>query len=206
MLLPVEDQRHELFWRQLLHAVADPAPPPAMLSTDRPVYDDERNVQLSAQIRDTNFEPTANAQVEALVTPEHGEAFVKTLQPVADHPGRFTASLDALADGLYRVDLTAKVGKDQVMSTSSAFRRDDNVVENFASYQHRAVLERVANETHGRYWRLDELSNLTQAIPYAKSGIVERQVFDLWNIPFVFLVLLALKMSEWLLRLKWGTL
>jgi uncharacterized membrane protein len=206
MLLPVEDQRHEIFWRQLLHAIADQAPSAATLTTDRTVYDDERGVQLAAQIRDNNFEPTADAQVEALVTPEHGSAFVQTFQPVADSKGRFTAALDAPSDGLYRVELTVKIGKDQVIATSGAFRRDDNVVENFASYQHRAVLERLANETHGRYWRLDELSSLTRAIPYAKSGIVERQMFDLWNMPFVFLILLALKLTEWLLRLKWGTL
>jgi hypothetical protein len=163
-------------------------------------------VQLTAQVRDINFEPTNDAQVEALITPEQGEATVLKMQRTPDSKGRYTATLDAAANGLYRVDLTAKVGKDQVSTAVSAFRRDDNVVENFASYQHRAVLERLANETHGRYWRLDELASLAQAIPYAKSGIVERQMFDLWNIPFMFLVLLALKLAEWLLRLKWGTL
>jgi hypothetical protein len=28
----------------------------------------------------------------------------------------------------------------------------------------------------------------------------------LWNLPFVFLLLLVLKIGEWLLRLRWGTL
>ena len=206
MSLPVEDQRHEVFWRQLFHAVADQAPAAATLATDRAIYDDERAIQLTAQVRDTNFEPTADAQVEVLVTPQQGEAFVRTLQPVIDDKGRFAATLDASDAGLYRVDLTAKVGKNQVQTAGGAFRRDNNIVEHFASYQHRAVLERLASETRGRYWRTDQLASLAQAIPYAKSGIVERQMFDLWNIPFVFLVLLALKLSEWLLRLKWGTL
>src|SRR5262249_24334303 len=109
MSLPVDDQRHETFSRQLLHAVADQAPPPATTSTDRAVDDDERNIQLTAQVRDANFEPTANAQVEVLITPQQGEAHVQTLQPVADSKGRYAAAIDAPSDGLYRVDLTAKV-------------------------------------------------------------------------------------------------
>jgi hypothetical protein len=206
MSLPVEDQRHEIFWRQLFHALVDQVPSAATVATNRSVYDDERGVQLTAQIRDSNFEPTNDAQVEVLLTPQQGDSVVYKLQPVPDNKGRYQATLDAPTTGLHRVDLTAKVGKDQVFTATSAFRRDDNVVENFASYQHRAVLERIANETHGRYWRLDQLTSLAQAIPYAKSGIVERQMFDLWNIPAVFLMLFALKLAEWLLRLKWGTL
>jgi uncharacterized membrane protein len=206
MSVPVDDQRHEMFWRQLLHAVADQAPQPATLTTERTSYDDERGVQLTADIRDSNFEPAADAKVELLVTPEVGEAQVLPMQPVIDAKGRFTASLDAATTGLYRVELTANVAKDQVLTGSTAFRRDDNVVEHFESYQHRAVLERLAAETQGRYWRVDQLASLAQAIPYTKSGIVERQMLELWNLPIVFLLLLALKLGEWLLRLKWGTL
>ena len=55
-------------------------------------------------------------------------------------------------------------------------------------------------------WPLSELDGLAGAIPYSKAGIVERQTLDLWNLPIVFLVLLALKLSEWLLRLRWGRL
>jgi hypothetical protein len=157
-------------------------------------------------VRDANFEPTNDAEVEVLVTPQEGSSFVKKLAPTPETKGRYAATLDAATSGLYRVELTAKVGKDLVLTAENAFRRDDNVVEHFASYQHRAVLERLASETHGRYWSVDQLASLARAIPYAKSGIVERQTFDLWNIPFVFLVLLGLKLTEWLLRLKWGTL
>jgi hypothetical protein len=41
---------------------------------------------------------------------------------------------------------------------------------------------------------------------YSKAGIVERQTLELWNLPAFFLLLLLLKMGEWLLRLRWKTL
>ena len=82
--------------------------------------------------------------------------------------------------------------------------RNDGVVEHFATQQHRAVLERISAMTGGRYWTLDELDGLAAAIPYSKAGMVERQTLDLWNLPTVFLLLLALKLGEWLLQAGGG--
>ncbi len=209
MALPPEDRRHELFWRQLLHAIADQAPQPVTLTSERASYDDERVVKLTAEIRDANFEPSADAKIELSLTPEqpeHKDVQILSMQPVAAATGRYSATVDAQSTGLYRVELTARTGKDRILTGSTAFRRDDDVVEHFGSYQHRAVLERLASDTGGRYWRLDQLASLAQAIPYTKSGIVERQTLELWNLPIVFLLLLMLKSGEWLLRLRWGTL
>jgi uncharacterized membrane protein len=224
MSLPAEDQRHEVFWRQLLHALADQAPQRAWLKTDRLNYDDETSVHIEADLRDEHFESLTTkageqAQVELVVTPEQGKAIVQTLQPkktvqsggVSDgvSGALFEASLNLPDTGLYKVEMTARVGnkgEQQVFGAASAFRRDDNVVEHFDLQQHRAVLQRLATDTSGRYWQLDQLNALSAAIPYTKSGIVERQMLPLWNLPIVFLLLLALKLGEWLLRLKWGTL
>jgi uncharacterized membrane protein len=228
MSLPVDDLRHEMFWRQLLHAIADRTPQRAWLGSDRVAYEDERGVTLEAEVRDEKFMPIATAtvatnaagsrpaapsaptdarpKIELMITPENGEPIIQEMLPSPTSPGRYTASFDAATPGLYRAELAARFGKDKVVTTSSAFRRDDNVVEHFDTGQHRAVLERLSNDTQGRYWQLDGLPEISRAIPYTKSGIVERQVLDLWNLPIVFLMLLALKLGEWLLRLRWGTL
>ena len=86
------------------------------------------------------------------------------------------------------------------------FRRNDGVVEHFGTQQNRPLLQRIADSTGGRYWRLDQLGDLPEAMKYSKAGIVERQTLELWNLPAFFLLLLLLKMGEWLLRLRWKTL
>ncbi|MEP7245879.1 MAG: hypothetical protein ABI885_19685 [Gammaproteobacteria bacterium] len=93
-----------------------------------------------------------------------------------------------------------------IASLQTHFRRNDGVVEHFGTQQNRPLLERLAASTGGRYWRLDQLDELPEAMRYSKAGIVERQTLDLWNLPAVFLLLLALKAGEWLLRLRWKTL
>jgi hypothetical protein len=201
-----EDQRHELFWRQLAHALTGATPPRATVRSDRTVYNDRRAVHIEAQLRDANFDPIDDARVEMFVAPQRESSYRLPMRRSGQGDGRYVADLDAPSDGLYRIDMTAHLTDDDVQSASTYVRRTDGVLEHYDLRQNRSLLERIAASTGGRYWRVDELDELAAAIPYSKAGIIERQMLELWNLPFVFLVLLALKLGEWLLRLRWGRL
>jgi hypothetical protein len=206
MRMPSDDQSHEMFWRQLLHAISSTAPARVTVNGERTVYEDERTVRLEAEVRDERFEPISDATVELQVAPERDTPFKQLMQPSGQNDGRYTTTVDAASAGLYRIEMTARSGDKEVGSAVTHVLRNDGVAEHFATFQHRDLLERIANVTGGRYWPLNELDGLAGAIPYSKAGIVERQTLDLWNLPIVFLVLLALKLGEWLLRLRWGRL
>jgi uncharacterized membrane protein len=206
MRMPPEDESHEIFWRQLLHAVASTAAPRVSIAAERTVYDDERAIRLEAEVRDDRFEPINDAQVLLRVAPEHDRSFEQAMQPSGQGDGRYAATIDGASAGLYRIDMIARTGEREVGNAVTHVLRTDGVAEHFATQQHRAVLERIAAMTGGRYWSLSELDSLAAAIPYSKAGVVERQTLDLWNLPLVFLLLLALKLGEWLLRLRWGRL
>ena len=206
MHLPPEDESHEVFWRQLLHAISATAPPRASIQPERLAYDDERNVRLVAELRNERFEPINDASVELRIAPQAEPAFVQSMQPSGQGDGRYVAGIDAATAGLYRIEMTAQAGGREVGNAITHVLRNDGVAEHFATHQHRPVLERLAAMTGGRYWPLDDLDGLAAAIPYSKAGVVERQTLDLWNLPIVFLTLLLLKLSEWLLRLRWGRL
>jgi uncharacterized membrane protein len=206
MHLPPEDESHEVFWRQLLHAISATAPPRASIQPERLAYDDERNVRLVAELRNERFEPINDASVELRIAPQAEPAFVQPMQPSGQGDGRYVAGIDAATAGLYRIEMKAQSGGREVGNAITHVLRNDGVAEHFATHQHRPVLERLAAMTGGRYWPLDDLAGLAAAIPYSKAGVVERQTLDLWNLPIVFLLLLLLKVSEWLLRLRWGRL
>jgi hypothetical protein len=204
MHLPPEDQSHETFWRQLLHALAAHAPARVSLASERSTYDDERDVSFTAEVRNARFEPLSDANVELMVAPEFGEPYTQRMQPSGQNDGRYTAMIDAQTPGVYRASIVAREGNREVGRATTHVVRANGVAEQFATHQHRAVLERIAQMTGGRYWTLDEMDGLAAAIPYSKAGVIERLRLDLWNLPIVFLVLLALKLSEFALRLKWG--
>jgi hypothetical protein len=48
------------------------------------------------------------------------------------------------------------------------------------------------------------VSKLTNEISYSEAGITTRETRDLWDMPVIFLLAMAIRASEWLLRRKWG--
>ena len=200
------DQRHYTFWRQLMHAVAQDAPPRMTLTTGGKVFDDQRRVPINAELHNEKFEPLNDATVALTVTSDDGVTQQVQMTPSGQGDGRYTAMVDAASTGLYRVSMTAKKGSTDVGQLETHFRRNDGVVEHFGTQQNRPLLQRIADSTGGRYWRLDQLGELPEAMKYSKAGIVERQTLELWNLPAFFLLLFLLKMGEWLLRLRWKTL
>jgi hypothetical protein len=205
MRLPSTDRRHQMFWRQLLHAAAAAAPPKVSIAAERKIYADERNVVLHAEVRDERFEPIDNAAVTLTVQSEQGGTWQQPMQLAGDTEGGYTTSIDVPAPGLYRVEMDAKVGTRSVGSAVTHFRRDEGLSEHFETAQNRPLLTRIAEQTGGRYWSPTELGGLAEAIRYSKAGMVEQQSLPLWNVPALFLLLLLLKGGEWLLRLRWKT-
>ncbi|MCZ0955013.1 MAG: glutamine amidotransferase [Rhodospirillaceae bacterium] len=211
MQLPSEDQRHETFWRQILHALVSATPERVVLTAERPYYVDEDEVVLRARVRDGGFEPVGNASVELSVS---GDAFAGDpaaaepvlMQPVSGEPGAYEATVLADAAGLYRFEASAEVGEETLGRAGYSVRRATGVSEHFQIQQNRPLLERVASLTGGRYFTLGQLDELPETIQFSEAGIVERELLDLWNMPFVFLLLLLLKAGEWVLRLFWGRL
>ncbi len=206
MRLPLEDQRHEQFWRQLLHALAAPAPSRLSLQAERTVYEDEGTLQLEAQVLDETFRPVPGAVVNVTAAADSGDIAPVTVEPSGRDDGRYRLRVQAAVPGMYRVQMTAKVGDRALGEAETHLRRVDGVREQFGLYQHRPMLERIARETGGRYWALGDLAGLPEAIRYSRAGMVERQTLDLWNMPLALLLLALLKLSEWMLRRLWRRL
>jgi hypothetical protein len=126
------------------------------------------------------------------------------MTPAPDKPGAFQADWTAEKQGSYVVEVIAQKGQDEIGRDVLSFQRMDGVAENFHTEQNRELLQRLATQTGGRYWRPEELSKLAEQIPYSEAGITVRETKELWNLPLVFLVLILLRSAEWLLRRRWG--
>jgi len=206
MQLPSDDQRHETFWRQLLHTLASGAPRSVVLSAERLFYGDESEVTLRAEVKDGRFEPVGNATVMLSVATDVGEPRSVEIRPIPGELGAYEATVQADATGLYRFEVEASAEEASLGSARFAIRRDDGISEHFQIRQNRPLLEGLAGLTGGQYFALEDLGALPEAIRFSEAGIVEREILDLWNMPINFLLLLLLKSGEWLLRLRWGRL
>ena len=208
MQMPYEDQHHEVFWRQLLQALVTGAAQRITLRTDRAFYADEQSVELIAELRDATFDADTTSEITVRAVHASGAEETVDMMPVPGQPGVYSASYEAALPGIYRFEATAAEADGALLGTSArvAVRREDGVAEHFRLQQDRAMLERIADASGGRYFPVDDLDELAEAISFSEAGVVERQLLALWNMPALFALLLLLKAGEWLLRLRWGRL
>jgi hypothetical protein len=204
MLQPVQDLSHELFWRQLLRWLVSDSPTRVVTTTTRPVLYDDGRVHLRAEVRDTTYLPTSDAQVEARIVGPDGGAQTVDLHPDSLEQGVYSADWDAGHAGSYVAEITARRGQQDLGRNVITFRREDGVAENFHVEQNRDLLEKLSSQTGGKYYRPDQVSRLGEDISYSDAGITVRETKDLWDMPIVFFAALLLCCTEWVLRRKWG--
>lgn len=204
MSQPLEDMSHEMFWQQMLRWLVSGTAGPVLSRTTKNVYSDEQVVPLRAEIRDKNYIPVSDARVEAHIMGPEGVSENVELHPDPVTVGLYTADWGAVKQGSYVVETVAHRGADEVGRDVLTFRREDGVAENFGTSQNRELLEKLAQNTGGRYWKPNELGKLASDISYSEAGISVKETRDLWDAPVFFMMALLLRSGEWLLRRKWG--
>jgi uncharacterized membrane protein len=204
MVQPLEDKSHEIFWQQLLRWVVAGTAGQVISATPKSVFSDEVRVPLRVEVRDKNYLPVADAQVRSHIMTPDGHAEDVDLRPDPTTPGVYTIEWGAVKPGSYIAETIAKRGDREVGRDVVTFRREDGVAENFRTQQNRELLEKLATQTGGRYYKPDQLAKLSSEISYSEAGISVRETRDLWNMPILFLAALVLRSAEWLLRRKWG--
>jgi uncharacterized membrane protein len=208
MSQPLGDPVHNLFWQQLLRWLVEETPGPATLSATSQTLMDTGQIDLTASVRDNEYIPAPDSKVTAHITGPDGLSVSVNMAPAADQPGVFHAAWTAEKPGSYMAEVSAQrtdgKGVTSLGSDALPFQRIDGVAENFRSTQNRELLERLASETGGRSWKIDQLNRLPDEISYSNAGISVRDTKSLWDMPIVFLWLLLLLASQWLLRRKWG--
>jgi hypothetical protein len=210
MLQDHTDRTHIMFWEQLLRWLVSDTPGRVMASTPRTVLSDDTKVPLRAEVRDKSFKPLSNVRVEARIVGPEGVATSVELNPAPLEEGIFTAEFTAEKPGSYVAEIVVQqpegskpdaedMGRDVI-----TFRREDGVAENFRVAQNRELLEKLAEQTGGRYYSAKDMSKLAEQISFSEAGITTRETKDIWDMPIVFLAAFSIRAMEWLLRRKWG--
>ncbi|MBI4876377.1 MAG: hypothetical protein HY822_17210 [Acidobacteria bacterium] len=204
MQQPLADKTHEMFWQQLLRWLVAGPHGRVTATTPKLMLYDEGRLAIHTKVKDTRYAPAADATVEAHILGPEGLSAALNLSPDPLEPGDYTADWSADKPGSYVVEVVARRGADESGRDVFTFRREDGVAEDFRTSQNRELLERLAEQTGGRYYRPGEFERLTREIVYSEAGISVRETKELWDMPAVFLLLLLLAGGEWLLRRKWG--
>lgn len=198
------DKTHGLFWQQIFRHLVTDTPGQVVGSTPRQVLSDDTRVPIRVEVRDKEFKPVANAKVQARFIAPDGSSATMELNPQPLEEGIYSGEWTAEKPGSYVADIIAGREQEEIGHDVLSFRREDGIAENFHTSQNKELLQKLSEQTGGRYYTPSDASKLSNEISYSEAGITTRETRDLWDMPVIFLLALGIRASEWLLRRKWG--
>jgi uncharacterized membrane protein len=204
MWLDHNDKTHATFWQQMFRYLVTDTPGQVTVTTPKSVLSDETRVPIRVEVRDKQYKPLNTAKVQARFNNPDGTTATLELTPVPSEEGIYAGEWTAEKPGTYVAEVIAGQEADQIGQDVVTFRREDGVAENFHTGQNRELLQKLSEQTGGRYFTPDEASKLGSEISYSEAGITSRETRDLWDMPILFLLAMGIRASEWTLRRKWG--
>jgi hypothetical protein len=124
-----------------------------------------------------------------------------TVEHEGEYRGRFTPT----EDGVFKVSVsgTTRAGLDVGRGTTT-LRVAPSDAEYFDAAMRAPLLQRIADETEGRFYRARDAQSVVDAITYSGKGITVVEEKELWDMPIVLMLLLSLMGGEWLFRRRKG--
>jgi hypothetical protein len=195
--IPLEDQTHEMLWKQLIRWSLAGVPDRLEIAASPSRVGPGEAVVLQARVSDQAFLEANDAVVSAKVTSPSGRTFdvplAWTLKEDGVYQGRFVTE----EAGMYQVEAEARRGADTVHAAPAALLADDQGADVEQAELRSPLLKRISGETGGRYYTLSDAGKLTEDVEFTNSGVTVRESRDLWDMPALFLLLVTLLGAEW---------
>ena len=198
------DKTQPMFWQQIFRYLVTDTPGQVTATTPKSVLSDDSRAPIRVEVRDKEYNPVTGANVQARILGPDGASVTISLAPQPMEEGVYSTDWSADKPGTYVAEILAGRSSEPLGSSVLTFIREDGVAENFHTSQNRELLEKLSDQTGGRYYKPSEASKLPSEISYSEAGITTRETRDLWDLPIVFMLLLTIRAAEWLLRRKWG--
>ena len=209
----LEDQSHENFWRQLLRWIVAETPDAVAAAPSSESVEAGEPVTLQASVLDAGFVEVNGARVGATVTLPTGEVHELPLEWSVTEDGLYAADFTPPMDGMFEVEVSAMRsaaasegdgGPDSLGTARTSIRVAPGTGEFRDPRQRRSLLERIADETGGRYYTPESASALPEDLGVLGGGVTVTEERDLWDMPFLFLLLAGLAGGEWVHRRRRG--
>jgi len=200
----VTDTTHSMFWRRLLRWLVDGVPDPVSVTTSTDRVEPGEPMKVTAEVVDPAFAEVNDAQVIATVTSPSGKSTEVPLQWSVTRDGEYTGTFVPDEAGKYAVKAAATRGQQDLGTGVMHSRASAGDAEYFDAAMRSTLLNRIAEETGGHFFTPTDAAKLPEAISYSGRGVTVVEERDLWDMPAILMLILALIAAEWGFRRKRG--
>jgi hypothetical protein len=197
---PDDDQTFSRFWRQMLRWLTSDVPERVVVSLPTDQVNPKNPVAIRATVADSMYLPRNDAKVIAHLTSDNGVKRDLVLDWAIDRDGEYRGTFTPDQPGVYTVQVEASFPSGATVGDVSYVRVADLNTEYFDAEMRAPLLKRIANETGGRYYTPATASTLAEDVALSKHGVTVVNQMDLWDMPAVLLLLVALVTAEWSYR------
>jgi hypothetical protein len=194
--IEVEDTSFETYWRQLLRWVTSDVPARVEARATPDQVNLRSNVQLRAVVVDSAYLKLNDAQVSADVIAPSGAKQTVPLDWAVERDGEYRGTFAPTEEGVYLVRVAAQ-GRSGTAADTIFVRAAPLDAEYTMAEMRRPFLQRIADETGGRFYTPETVHTLPEDIAMTKRGVTVVNEMDLWDMPIIFLVLVGLVSAEW---------
>jgi uncharacterized membrane protein len=194
--ITVEDMTHENYWRQLLRWLVDGVPDHVEAHTSAERVEAGETVSITADVVDPTFVELNDARAVAHVEGPGGPIEVP-LQWTGERSGQYRGSFVAPDEGLYALRIEAVRGEKPLGTGMVYLRAAPGDSEYFDAGMNAARLRRIADDTGGRFYNAADVAGMPEDVRYAGRGVTTTEERDLWHMPIMLGLILALMCGEW---------
>jgi hypothetical protein len=195
-----EDQTFSRFWRQTLRWLVGDVPERVVVSLPTDQANPRTPVSIRASVADSLFIARNDAKVTAHVSSDSGVSRDLPLDWAIDRDGEYRGTFTPDQPGVYSVRVTATLPSGAMAGDTGYVRVADLNTEYYDAEMRAPLLQRIATETGGRFYTPATAKTLAEDVALSKHGVNVVNQMDLWDMPAVFLLLVALVTAEWSYR------
>jgi hypothetical protein len=197
---PDDDQTFSRFWRQALRWLTSDAPERVVVSLPTDQANPKNPIALRATVADSIYIPRNDAKVVAHISSDNGTTRDLALDWAIDRDGEYRGTFTPDEPGNYTIRVDASLPNGTSIGDTAYVRVADLNTEYFDAEMRAPLLKRIADETGGKFYTPATAGKLAEDVALSKHGVTVVNQMDLWDMPAVLLLLIALLASEWAYR------
>ena len=204
MLMPHEDRSHEKIWRQILRWLTAGTPARVEFELEHSQYSTGDTVKVMARIHDERFEPVDKATVWLKTTDPDGVIQDLRMENSIARTGDYTGAFSASKPGVYELEVSSTGISHQTDSASAKILVTDTLHEYRDLSLNSELLKNIALASGGKYYNIRNAGRLVKDLQRNRETQTVHLQLDVWDMPAVFLFLLACYGLEWVMRRRKG--